>query len=383
MDGLRAVACLTVFLANFHHSMGMTVSGHAGPLDAAYFAESGIGVVLLIVMSGALLSVPFWQRLARGDDRPVWREFARRRAVRIAPPYYACLAALILARAASPFSADTISHFLFVNNLRDSSFYSISPQFWTIGMFVQFYCALPLVFLALRGLKLRGGAAAGGVAAMAFAAYGLHWALMTTRERWAVGPVAVFASPDGFAISHSALAHLPQFLFGVLIGHAMWRAADGRGGGATRLQWEATFWVSALGLLLMAAVPALERLQWPYGRYLFPWMPAFAAAVILAAPFAPVGRGLLELAPLRWLGIVSYGIYIYQMACMTAVHRLLAGATYDSPAAKARFAALSLGLTVLVATCSYLALERPLRRWSARSRLHERVVRPAANRALP
>ena len=218
MDGLRAAACLTVFLANFHHSMRMTVSGRVGPLEAAYFAESGIGVVLLIVMSGALLSLPFWRRLARGERRSAWREYARRRVVRIAPPYCACLLAIVLAGAASPFSVDTISHFLFVNNLRDSSFYSLSPQFWTIGMFVQFYVMLPLFFVGLRALTLRGSAAAAAVGVAAFAAYGLHWTLMTTRERWVVGPLTRLTSPDGFAISHSALAHLPQFLFGVAIG---------------------------------------------------------------------------------------------------------------------------------------------------------------------
>jgi hypothetical protein len=39
MDGLRGFACLTVFLANFHHAMGMNVSGRMGPFDLARLAS--------------------------------------------------------------------------------------------------------------------------------------------------------------------------------------------------------------------------------------------------------------------------------------------------------------------------------------------------------
>src|SRR5687767_5536839 len=95
MDGIRGVACLTVFLANFHHSLGMTVSGQLGPLDLARFAESGIGVVFFLVLSGTLLSLPFWRSLdPKEGPVPSGRQFALRRAVKMMPPYYACLLAL-------------------------------------------------------------------------------------------------------------------------------------------------------------------------------------------------------------------------------------------------------------------------------------------------
>ena len=66
LDGLRGFACATVFLANFHHAMGLTVAGHVGPWDVARFAESGLGVVIFVVLSGALLSIPCWRALGGG-----------------------------------------------------------------------------------------------------------------------------------------------------------------------------------------------------------------------------------------------------------------------------------------------------------------------------
>lgn len=368
MDGLRAIACLTVFLANFHHSMGMTVSSRIGSLDLAYFAESGIGVVMLIVLSGSLLSLPFWRRLSAGVHTIPWRQFAQRRAVRLVPAYYACLLLFLGLSGNSPKPLDTTVHFLFVNNLWEPSFYSISPQFWTIGMFAQFYCALPFVFLGLRALRLRGLRAVAAVAIASAGAYLLHWALMATRAHWLVWPISALTTGDGVVLSHSTLAHLPQFLVGVVGGYALWwlRSRDRGVGAGVEIACEVVFWLSAAGAILMASVPALGGLEMPYGRYLFPWTAGFAALAVVTAPFAPLARRLLDAAPLRGLGVISYGVYVYQMACMVAVHRLLRGATFESPSAKLQFAALGLGLTIVVATCSYLALERPLLRWSER-----------------
>jgi peptidoglycan/LPS O-acetylase OafA/YrhL len=77
---------------------------------------------------------------------------------------------------------------------------------------------------------------------------------------------------------------------------------------------------------------------------------------------------VLNLAPLRWLGAISYGIYVYQMACMAAVHRLLSSRSYESASAKAEFFCASLAVTIVVAACSYFIVERPLSQWADRAR---------------
>ena len=59
------------------------------------------------------------------------------------------------------------------------------------------------------------------------------------------------------------------------------------------------------------------------GRYLFPWMPALAAIVVITAPFGPIARKTLDVWPLRWLGLISYGVYIFHVPCMQVVRHFL------------------------------------------------------------
>jgi peptidoglycan/LPS O-acetylase OafA/YrhL len=351
----------------------MTVSGHFGGLDLTRFAESGIGVALFIVLSGTLLSLPFWRSLGSNQGPPDWRSFALRRAVRVVPAYYVCLLALFAWHGVDNV-VDAASYFLFVNNLRESSFYGVSPQFWTIGMFVQLYCLLPILFAVIRRLTQRREHALALVVLLAAAAYFAHSALMASRHQWVDGPLARILVADGWVLSHSTLGHLPHFLIGVAGGYALLRLSALRP--RTRrvgLISEAMFWMSAAGLVVIASVPAADALQLPYARYWFPWMPALAAITIVTTPFAPVARFVLDLAPLRWLGVISYGVYIYHVAAMQAVRRMLDGFTFDQPERKLLFAALSLAGTLIVATGSYLLLERPLLRWGTRKTARHRA----------
>ena len=82
------------------------------------------------------------------------------------------------------------------------------------------------------------------------------------------------------------------------------------------------FWTSSAALIVIASVPAAASLELPYGRYLFPWMPALAAIVVITAPFGPIARKALDVRPLRWLGLISYGVYIFHVPCMQVVQRL-------------------------------------------------------------
>jgi peptidoglycan/LPS O-acetylase OafA/YrhL len=229
---------------------------------------------------------------------------------------------------------------------------------------VQFSCVVPLFFLALRAMPARGRAAVAAVASASAGAYLLHWALMATRAHWLVWPISALTTQDGVVLSHSTLAHLPQFLLGVAGGYALWQLRSQPGSRRLDVVCEVLFWVSAAGAFLVASVPALGALELPYGRYLYPWMAGFSAAAVVTAPFAPFARRLLETAPLRALGAISYGVYVYQIVCMVALRRLMTGASFESATGKLQFAVLGFGLTVVVATASYLLIERPLLRWS-------------------
>jgi peptidoglycan/LPS O-acetylase OafA/YrhL len=164
------------------------------------------------------------------------------------------------------------------------------------------------------------------------------------------GPEAAGAQPDDeptrARVRHPVLGAL------ALVGAAgtvwMWATADGGDG-----------WLYRGGLTLAA----------------------FAVAAVIAhatvSPTSPTAR-VLALAPLVWLGRISYGLYLWHWPLFqwfTAERTGLAGAA---------LLAVRCAVTLAVATASYLLVERPIRRarrlprlLPARLHAHPRLTAPA------
>ena len=86
-DFVRATACLTVL---FHHlAQRMSWQEDLGFIEwFRLFAQMGtFGVAMFFVLSGFLLSRPFWQALDAKGPMPSLRVYAMRRAARILPGY--------------------------------------------------------------------------------------------------------------------------------------------------------------------------------------------------------------------------------------------------------------------------------------------------------
>jgi peptidoglycan/LPS O-acetylase OafA/YrhL len=127
-------------------------------------------------------------------------------------------------------------------------------------------------------------------------------------------------------------------------------------------------------------VPAADQFQLPHARYLSPFVPAAAAALLVTTSSTRFAQRALSLAPLRALGALSYGFYVYHVACMLLLQRLYPTGRAVSAEHKLVFFVASVVLTVLVASISYLLIERPLFLRTARAR-GMRQGQPAA--ALP
>ena len=117
-------------------------------------------------------------------------------------------------------------------------------------------------------------------------------------------------------------------------------------------------------------------------RYGFTVNAAIVAAVILwirAYPTSPAAR-LLAIAPLAWIGRMSYSIYLWHRVAFDAGSRLsrrLVGFAVDAvpagagPAARAGALSLWIACLVLVPAASYYLIEKPF------LRLKERIGSPA------
>ena len=159
-DGLRAIACLLVV---WHHT-----TQRFNPETAAswiqnihFFGMRGeVGVSLFFVLSGCLLSLPFWNAFINSERLPSLRAYVINRAARIIPAFWVNLIFCTLV-AFWVFDQSInwwrlISGLFFINSYHYSSFFpaELNGPLWSIGLEVSCYLLLPIVlFSIIRSTK--------------------------------------------------------------------------------------------------------------------------------------------------------------------------------------------------------------------------------------
>ncbi|MEE8450687.1 MAG: acyltransferase [Thermoguttaceae bacterium] len=376
LDGLRAIACLAVFGVHFQQISHF--DGRIGPIDFGQLLENGNrGVCLFFVLTGFLLSLPIWRTDASPSTGAARRSgwltaYVCNRMARILPAYLPCLAVLVVMggdwRAARGL-VDIILHLLFLHNLAEFSIYSISSPFWALAVIVQFYLVFPMLSSVLRRLMWSSALALGCVAMAAGAAYLAHAALVVWAQSqvgdWPIPTYLI--RPDGYVLTHSLLAHLPHFLVGVFAAGVFSRTRQRGTTGALAWGFDVVFWLCAGAIFAILAVPEFD--DWstiPYGRYNLPYVPLLVAALIVCAPSSRSAKAILELAPIRLLGLVSYGVYIYHLPCLKLIAQAMKLARFSVADHWLLFAAAGLTLSVTIAGTSYVLIERPALQWAKR-----------------
>jgi ABC-type glycerol-3-phosphate transport system permease component/peptidoglycan/LPS O-acetylase OafA/YrhL len=155
-DGVRAVACLLVVFS--HLAQRLNKPEQLGIVQSVqtFFMNGGFGVSAFFVLSGMLLSYPFWKRYLEGSDAPNLLEYARRRFVRIAPGFYASLVVVFLI--ALVFDPDVqhkwirlVSGLTFTSSFHYVTFFPVdlNGPLWSIGFEVFCYLLMPLFMIGL------------------------------------------------------------------------------------------------------------------------------------------------------------------------------------------------------------------------------------------
>src|SRR5581483_1888782 len=175
LDGVRGLAALFVVM---NHVFLRAFPGYPvdrAPFWAGWFIYGRFAVVVFIVLSGF--------SLALSPSRRDWRldgvsRFARRRARRILPAYWAALAfSLAVAWLVAPPPGQGVPHAksvvvngLLVQNIVGAP--SPNRAFWSMAVEAQLYVAFPLLLLMVR--RLGAVAMVAGVTAVV-AAVGIVW----------------------------------------------------------------------------------------------------------------------------------------------------------------------------------------------------------------
>ena len=337
-DSLRAIAVLAVI--TFHV---VSLSGAIGDRvvgDAAAMLGSQ-GPILFFVISGFLLYRPYVAARATGAPAPGLGQYARRRTLRIVPAYWLALTALaVFPGIVGAFSGDWWRYYGFLQLYRQDTLGGGIPVAWTLCVEVSFYVLLPF------------------------------WALAVRRLGVEVGALAIVALGGAAVQIAAARNEVSDLLATTLLGQCTWLAlgmalavASVRTERAPRQPLVVRLVVERPGLCWLgagAAFAALTALLHPGGAFgiaralavqqpLAKTIAAIALGVVvnalLVAPaiFGERAGGLprrvLAAAPLAWIGLISYGMYLWHLT----VAELLA-----LPSAPGHFSAGGLDLTAKV-----------------------------------
>ena len=275
------------------------------------FASSGpAAVVLFFVLSGFVLSLPF----LRTGRRLGYAEFAIKRVLRIYPPF----AAAILLSAAlyavvrptpipgasewfgsvlwdRPLSWDYVLRNLMMTGLRPDM--TLDLVMWSLVHELRISLVFPLLFLLTRRYPWASAATSMAVAVACTAALGGHEAtdlgssLMDTL-RFVPMFVAGIIIAGNLDVIRAYLARLPDIA-------------------------SACLWLGAIALLMFPGMSVSNY-------YDFVWGAGAITLMVLTIASVRADR-LLSMAPLCWLGRVSYSLYLIHVPLMLALLHLTYG----------------------------------------------------------
>jgi peptidoglycan/LPS O-acetylase OafA/YrhL len=352
LDGLRAIAVAGVFL--YHSRIDWLPGGF-------------LGVDLFFVLSGYLITsllLVEWEAGNRIDLRRFWA----RRARRLFPALVVVvLAALILAAIFARANlartrGDAISSLFYYTNwhliLANHSYFvrmgnpSLLQHLWSLAIEEQFYLVWPLLLvpgLVLVGRRRLPFLVAAGIAGSA----ALRWILYNPEG----DPSRVYYGTDTRAF---------LLLMGILVA-LVWPAIE-------RLRRSLPL-LELLGVAALVATVLLFRQMEDFNPTLYrggDLAAAFCFAVLIAAvahPRTGIGQAL-GVAPLRWLGERSYGIYLWHWPVISLM-RPGVDISWTGPGVVVAQAAIILSAAAL----SYRFVEQPIRTGSLQRRLAQQSRR--------
>ena len=345
LDGLRAIAVAAVFL--YHARIDWLPGGF-------------LGVDLFFVLSGYLITsllLVEWEARNRIDLRRFWLRRARRLLPALVVVVLASLAlAAIFARQDLAHTrGDAVSSLLYYTNwheiIANHSYFnlmgnpSLLQHTWSLAIEEQFYIVWPLLLvpcLVLVGRKRLPMLVIAGIAASA----ALMWILYNPDGG---DPSRVYYGTDTRAF---------LLLMGILLA-LVWPWIQ-------RLR-QAVPLLELLGVAALVGTVLLFRQMQEFNPTLYrggDLAAAFCFVVLLAAvahPRTGIGEAL-GVAPLRWVGERSYGIYLWHWPIIVLVAGVNARPSVGIVVGEA-------ALVLAVAALSYKFVEQPIRTGSLQRRL--------------
>jgi peptidoglycan/LPS O-acetylase OafA/YrhL len=254
---------------------------------------------------------------------------------------------------------DAGTHFLFAHNYWESFFYSFAPPFWFIAIQMQFYLVLPILLTLILAIPFGFRGRIAFTILMAFVAYGTHFILMSGRFPGPLGDDFVgWAQMHPLCSTHSVLAHLPHLVLGIAVGGMLSFEPRRENVFMTSTFYDSFVGVVVSAILVILSSPLQNYLSLPFARYYFPLVPVLIGFVIIFTPRGNCFLRVLEWRPIRYLGMISFGVYVYHYPVMSAWSKLFGIAGFTPETQWVVFALITWATSVAIAIVSYETLER-------------------------
>jgi peptidoglycan/LPS O-acetylase OafA/YrhL len=354
LDGIRGIAVGAVLL--FHGGFSWARGGYLGV--STFFTLSGFLITSLLISerqgTGTIRLTAFWARRLR-------RLFPASAVTLVGISLSAVLVDQMWERS---LRGDVLAalfqvanwRFLFEDRSYGELFATPSPvlHFWSLAIEEQFYWVFPLLAAGVFAVTKGSLKAFGGVLAGLLVGSGVLTLVLGQDSRTAI----YYATP----------VRMGEILVGALL-------AVGLALGMTRgetVRWGAA--VAGIGALAVTAwcwwnIGQDSPRLYEGGLLVYAFV---SGALVLSATVPGPVRSLLAFEPLRLLGVVSYGVYLYHWPIF-----LMLDSGRTGLEGRTLFAA-RLAATLAVAIASYFLLERPIRRgWRPPERLRPRLPMPA------
>ena len=347
LDGLR---CFCILAVIWHHTPG------ADGLDILFLRRGFLGVDMFFVLSGFLITTLLIRERAKYGCISL-RAFWIRRSLRIFPIYYISLFVIVIAyltlRRDDPETQALLSdlpfHAFYLSNWRHDIAANLQPL-WSLGTEEQFYVFWPLIEVFARAPVRR----------VVLALLIVINVLIATR----IGVPLLFeggADHPIFTLSIMQTTFLP-ILLGVALAHLLhnkrWYAVISF---FVSWRWAPVVWTGILVALIQFSPSDIQG--WP--RILIQLcMTAIIASTVTQQTHAMTR--FLGFAPLRRMGEISYGMYLFHKWAVDIEQRVLSKIGIDlDPWPVVQFVII-VAVTVAVSEASFRLIESPILQFKKR-----------------
>lgn len=352
LDGVRGVAILMVL---FSHGFESNFQAR-GPLirfigDLFYYGL--FGVDLFFVLSGFLITGILFDT---SNDQAFFSKFYARRVLRIFPLYYGVLILLFLLTPFLHLHWNGMCWLLlgYLQNLQPARIATFQPSsqvglyhFWSLAVEEQFYLVWPAVVFFIRGKRKL-----------------FYTTLLISAGALLLRLALIFHGTPAIDIHVNTLCRADSLLLG----------------GALALLYRSRYWVRTLRLapfgfiaatgivILSVSILGLDPHASRFGMF---WIEGFRYTILalgfgclIACALNPssVGLWFFELAPLRFFGKYSYGIYVLHVIFLSFLDHYfrshLFAITHSKLLAVVGSGLLSLVIGVVAAFLSYHLYEK-------------------------